>query len=82
MNFLKMKALEYWEMLKNHWDTIETKQGLMWIVIIIVALIILGVFSKILLGAAVVLSIGFIAYKIVLPYFKKGNADESNLDEV
>ena len=77
MNFLKTKALECWEMLKNHWDFIETKQGLMWIVIIIVALIILGVFSKILLGAAVVLAIGFIAYKVVLPYFKKGNADES-----
>ena len=77
MNFLKMKALEYWEMLKNHLDSIETKQGLMWIVIIIVALIILGFLSKILLGAAVVLAIGFIAYKIVLPYFKKGNADES-----
>ena len=76
MNFLKMKALEYWEMLKNHWDSIETKQGLMWIVIVIVALIILGFFSKILLGAAVVLAIGFIVYKVVLPYFKKGNADE------
>ena len=78
MHFLKMKALEYWEMLKNHWDTIETKQGLMWIVIIIVALIILGVFSKILLGAAVVLAIVFIAYKVVLPYFKKGSGDEIN----
>ena len=77
MNFFKTKALEYWEMLKNHLDTIETKKGLMWIVIIIVALIILGVFSKILLGAAVVLSIGFIVYKVVLPYFKKGNVDES-----
>ena len=77
MNFLKTKTLEYWEMLKNHLDSIETKQGLMWIVIIIVALIILGVFSKILLGAAVVLTIGFIAYKVVLPYFKKGNGDES-----
>ena len=77
MNFLKMKALECWEMLKNHWDSIETKKGLMWIVIIIVALIILIFFSKILLGAAVVLAIGFIAYKIVLPYFKKGNADET-----
>lgn len=77
MNFLKMKALEYWEMLKNHWDAIETKQGLMWIVIIIVALIILVFFSKFLLGAAVVLAIGFIAYKVVVPYFKKGNADEA-----
>ena len=77
MNFLKMKALEYWEMLKNHLDSIETKQGLMWIVIIIVALIILGVFSKILLGAAVVLAIGFIAYKVVIPYFKKGNDNET-----
>ena len=77
MNFLKMKALEYWEMLKNHWDSIETKKGLMWIVIIIVALIILGFLSKFLLGAAVVLAIGFIAYKVVLPYFKKGNVDES-----
>ena len=77
MNFLKMKSLEYWEMLKNHWDSIETKQGLMWIAIIIVALIILGFFSKILLGAAVVLAIGFILYKVVLPYFKKGNADET-----
>ena len=77
MNFLKMQALEYWELLKKHWDSIETKQGLMWIVIIIVALIILGVFSKILLGAAVVLAIGFIAYKVVLPYFKKGNGAES-----
>ena len=77
MNFLKMKALECWEMLKNHWDSIETKKGLMWIVIIIVALIIFGFLSKFLLGAAVVLSIGFIAYKVVLPYFKKGNADET-----
>ena len=77
MNFLKIKALEYWEMLKNHLDSIETKQGLKWIAIVIVALIILGVFSKILLGAAVVLTIGFIAYKVVLPYFKKGNADET-----
>ena len=71
-----MKAHECWEMLKNHWDSIETKKGLMWIVIIIVALIILGFLSKILLGGAVVLAIGFIAYKVVLPYFKKGNADE------
>ena len=77
MNFLKMKALKYWEMLKNHWDFIETKKGLMWIVIIIVALIILGFFSKILLGGAVVLAIGFILYKVVMPYFKKGNADET-----
>ena len=77
MNFLKMKALECWEMLKNHWDSIETKKGLMWIVIIILALIILGFFSKILLGGAVVLAIGFIVYKVVLPYFKKGNADET-----
>ena len=77
MNFLKMKALEYWELLKKHWDTIETKKGLMWIVIIILALIILGFFSKILLGAAVVLAIGFILYKVVLPYFKKENADET-----
>ena len=77
MNFFKTKALEYWEMLKNHLDSIETKQGLMWIVIIIVALIILGFLSKFLLGAAVVLAIGFIVYKVVLPYFKKGNADES-----
>ena len=77
MNFLKMKALKYWEMLKNHWDFIETKKGLMWIVIIIVALIIFGFLSKILLGAAVVLAIVFIAYKVVVPYFKKGNADES-----
>ena len=77
MNFFKMKALEYWEMLKNHWDSIETKQGLMWIAIIIVALIILGFLSKFLLGAAVVLAIAFIAYKVVMPYFKKGNADES-----
>ena len=76
MNFLKMKALECWEMLKKHWDSIETKQGLMWIVIIIVALIILGFLSKFLLGAAVVLAIWFIVYKVVLPYFKKGNADE------
>ena len=77
MNFLKMKALKYWEMLKNHWDSIETKKGLMWIVIIIVALIILGFLSKFLLGAAVVLAIAFIAYKVVMPYFKKGNADET-----
>ena len=77
MNFLKTKTLEYWEMLKNHLDSIETKQGLMWIVIIIVALIILGFLSKFLLGAAVVLVIVFIAYKVVVPYFKKGNADES-----
>ena len=72
-----MKALEYWEMLKKHLDSIETKKGLMWIVIIILALIILGFFSKILLGAAVVLAIGFILYKVVLPYFKKENADET-----
>ena len=72
-----MKALEYWELLKNHLDSIETKKGLMWIVIIIVALIILGFLSKFLLGAAVVLAISFIVYKVVLPYFKKGNADES-----
>ena len=77
MNFLKMKALECWEMLKNHLDSIETKKGLMWIVIIIVALIIFGFLSKFLLGAAVVLAIGFILYKVVLPYFKKGNADET-----
>ena len=77
MKFFKIKALECWEMLKKHWDTIETKKGLMWIVIIIVALIILGFFSKILLGVAVVLAIGFILYKVVLPYFKKGNADET-----
>ena len=77
MNFLKMKALEYWEMLNNHWNSIETKKGLMWIVIIIVALIILGFLSKFLLGAAVVLAIGFIAYKVVVPYFKKGNTDET-----
>ena len=77
MNFLKIKALEYWEMLKKHWDSIETKQGLMWIVIVILALIILGFLSKILLGAAVVLAIGFILYKVVLPYFKKRNADET-----
>ena len=77
MNFLKTKALEYWEMLKNHLDSIETKKGLMWIVIVIVALIILGFLSKFLLGAAVVLAIAFIAYKVVMPYFKKGNADES-----
>ena len=77
MNFLKMKALECWEMLKNHLDSIETKKGLMWIVIIIVALIILGFLSKFLLGAAVVLAIGFISYKVVLPYFKKENADET-----
>ena len=30
MKFFKIKALECWEMLKNHWDSIETKQGLMW----------------------------------------------------
>ena len=77
MIFLKTKVLEYWEMLKKHLDSIETKQGLKWIVIVIVALIILGFFSKILLGAAVVLAIGFIAYKVVLPYFKKGNGDET-----
>ena len=77
MIFLKMKALDYWEMLKNHWDSIETKQGLMWFVIIIVALIILGFLSKFLLGAAVVLAIAFILYKVVLPYFKKGNDDET-----
>ena len=77
MNFLKIKALEYWELLKNHLDSIETKKGLMWIVIVIVALIILGFLSKFLLGAAVVLAIGFIVYKVVLPYFKKGNADET-----
>ena len=77
MNFLKMKALEYWELLKNHLDSIETKKGLMWIVIIILALIILGFLSKFLLGAAVVLAIGFILYKVVLPYFKEENADET-----
>ena len=77
MNFFKMKALEYWVMLKKHWDSIETKKGLMWIVIVILALIILGFLSKFLLGAAVVLAIAFIAYKVVMPYFKKGNADES-----
>ena len=77
MNFLKMKALEYWELLKKHWDTIETKKGLMWIVIIILALIILGFFSKILLGAAVVLAIGFILYKVVLPYFNNENANKT-----
>ena len=77
MNFLKTKALEYWELLKNRLDSIETKKGLMWIVIIILALIILGFLSKFLLGAAVVLAIAFIAYKVVMPYFKKGNADES-----
>ena len=77
MNFLKTKALEYWELLKNRLDSIETKKGLMWIVIIIVALIILGFLSKFLLGTAVVLAIGFIVYKVVMPYFKKGNADES-----
>lgn len=77
MNFLKTKALEYWELLKNHWNSIETKQGLMWIAIIILALIILSFLSKFLLGAAVVLAIGFIAYKVVLPYFKKGNGDET-----
>ena len=72
-----MKALEYWEMLKNHWDSIETKKGLVWIVIIILALIILAFFSKILLGAAVALAIAFIAYKVVVPYFKKGNGDKT-----
>ena len=77
MNFLKMKALEYWELLKNHWDSIDTKQGLMWIVIVILALIILGFLSKFLLGVAVVFAIGFIEYKVVLPYFKKGNGDET-----
>ena len=77
MNFLKTKALEYLELLKNHLDSIETKKGLMWIVIIIVALIIFGFLSKFLLGAAVVLAIGFILYKVVLPYFKKENADET-----
>ena len=77
MNFLKTKALEYWELLKNRLDSIETKKGLMWIVIIVVALIILGFLSKFLLGAAVVLAIGFILYKVVLPYFKKENADET-----
>ena len=77
MNFLKFDALEYWELLKNHLDSIETKQGLMWIAIVIVALIILMFFSKILLGGAVVLAIGFIAYKAVMPYFKKGNGAES-----
>lgn len=76
MNFFKTKTLEYWELLKNHLDSIETKKGLMWIVIIIVALIILGFLSKFLLGAAVVLAIGFILYKVVLPYFKKRNVDE------
>ena len=76
MNFLKTKALEYWEILKKHWDSVETKIGLMWIVIIILALIILCFLSKFLLGAAVVLAIGFILYKVVLPYFKKGNGDE------
>ena len=78
MNFLKMKALEYWELLKKHWDSIETKKGLMWIVIIIVALIIFGFLSKFLLGAAVVLAIAFIAYKVVMPYFKEENGDETN----
>ena len=77
MNFLKIKALEYWEMLKKHWDTIETKQGLMWIAIIIVVLIIIGFFSKILLGGAVVLAIGFILYKVVFPYFKNENGDKT-----
>ena len=77
MNFFKTKALEYWEMLKKHLDSIETKQGLMWIVIVILALIILGFLSKFLLGAAVVLAIAFIAYKVVMPYFKKGNGDET-----
>ena len=71
MHFLKIKNLEYLEMLKKHLDSIETKQGLKWIVVVIVALIIIGFFSKILLGAAVVLAIGFIVYKVVLPYFKK-----------
>ena len=78
MNFLKMKALEYWEMLKNHWDSIETKQGLMWILIVIIALIILGYFSKFLLGIAVVLALGFIAYKVVVPYFKKENDEDGD----
>ena len=77
MNFFITKALEYWEMLKKHWDSIETKKGLMWIVIIILALIILGFLSKFLLGGAVLLAIGFILYKVVLPYFKKENADET-----
>ena len=77
MNFLKMKALEYWELLKNHLDSIETKKGLMWIVIIILALIILGFLSKFLLGGAVVLAIVFIVYKVVMLYFKKGNGDET-----
>ena len=77
MNFLKTKALEYWELLKKHWDSIETKKGLMWIVIIILALIILAFLSKFLLGGAVLLAIGFILYKVVLPYFKKENADET-----
>ena len=77
MNFFKTKALEYWEMLKNHWDSIETKKGLMWIAIVILALIILGFLSKFLLGAAVVLAIGFIVYKVIVPYFKKGNGDET-----
>ena len=77
MNFFKTKVLEYWEMLKNHLDSIETKKGLMWIVIIILALIILGFLSKFLLGGAVLLAIGFILYKVVLPYFKKENADET-----
>ena len=77
MNFFKMKSLECWEMLKKHWDSIETKQGLMWIAIVILALIILGFFSKIILGVAVVLAIGFIAYKVVMPYFKKGNSYET-----
>ena len=77
MNFYLWLNIQYWELLKNHLDSIETKKGLMWIVIIIVALIILGFFSKILLGAAVVLAIAFIAYKVVMPYFKKGNGDES-----
>ena len=77
MNFLKIKALEYWEMLKKHMDSIETKQGLMWIVIVIVALIILMFFSKILLAASVVLAIGFIVYKVVMPYFKNENTDKT-----
>lgn len=72
-----MKALEYWEILKKHWHTIETKQGLMWIAIIIVALIILGFFSKILLGGTVVLAIAFIAYKVVMPYFKNENGGKT-----
>ena len=77
MIFLKTKALEYWELLKKHLDSIETKQGLMWIAIIIVALIIIGFFSKILLGAAVVLAIAFIVYKVVMPYFKNENGGKT-----